>query len=269
MPQKWQIAHKKGLNSAKKHGKMDIGSWYNQHQVEENMEFQKLNAPSLKDLFISQIRENILSGQLPVGTKMPPEREIADQMQVSRAVVNSGFELLERQGFLEIVPRQGVFVADYCKNGNIDTLIAIMEYRGEMIKPSEIRSILEFRRAVEHLATDAFIMNATDEDYVRMEELTEKIGTSENVMMAVEAAFQFQHELAAAGGNSILPLIYVSFKPITTRMWMRFCSRYGVKLLYEKHRELYDTLRQGDCALARACTDRHMDDIIDGMHKIY
>ncbi len=233
------------------------------------MQFQKLNAPSLKDMFVTQIRENILSGLLPVGSKMPSEREIADQMQVSRAVINSGFELLARQGFLEIVPRQGVFVTDYCKYGNIDTLVAIMEYRGEMIKPSEIRSILEFRRAVEHLATDAFIQNAKEEDYEKVAELTERIGTSNDVTLAVEAAFQFQHELAAAGGNSILPLIYVSFKPITTKLWMRFCSRYGVMLLYENSKELYEILLKKDCELARDCTDRHMDDIIDGMHKLY
>ena len=54
------------------------------------MEFERLSAPSLKELFVTQIRDNILSGKLPVGTRLPPEREIAQQMQVSRAVVNGG-----------------------------------------------------------------------------------------------------------------------------------------------------------------------------------
>ena len=52
------------------------------------MEFSKITAPSLKDLFVQQIEEKILSGELPVGSKMPPEREMAEQMKVSRAVVN-------------------------------------------------------------------------------------------------------------------------------------------------------------------------------------
>uniref|UniRef100_UPI000B07B0E9 winged helix-turn-helix domain-containing protein n=1 Tax=Clostridium sp. NkU-1 TaxID=1095009 RepID=UPI000B07B0E9 len=63
------------------------------------MEFQKLSALSLKEMFICQIRDMILSGHIPVGSKLPPEREIARQMQVSRAVVNSGFAELEKQGF--------------------------------------------------------------------------------------------------------------------------------------------------------------------------
>ena len=65
------------------------------------MEFSKITAPSLKDLFVQQIEEKILSGELPVGSKMPPEREMAEQMKVSRAVVNGGINELRRKGFLE------------------------------------------------------------------------------------------------------------------------------------------------------------------------
>ena len=54
------------------------------------MEFEKLSAPSLKDLFVKQIQGMILSGELAQGTALPPERELARQMQVSRAVVNGG-----------------------------------------------------------------------------------------------------------------------------------------------------------------------------------
>ena len=41
------------------------------------MEFQKLNAPSLKELFISELENMIISGRLPIGTKLPSERELA------------------------------------------------------------------------------------------------------------------------------------------------------------------------------------------------
>lgn len=61
------------------------------------MEFAKLSAPSLKDLFVQQLQGMILSDELPMGTQLPPERELAQQMQVSRAVVNGGLaELASR-----------------------------------------------------------------------------------------------------------------------------------------------------------------------------
>ncbi len=233
------------------------------------MEFQKICAPSLTELLVRQIRNSILTGALPIGTKMPSERELAQKMQVSRAVINSGFEILEHQGFLEIKARQGVYVSDYVKSGNLETLTAIMQYNGDYIKESEIRSILEFRRAVEHMATDEIVRNVSDEDLEELSRLAENIARQTRIPDAVEAAFLFQHELAIAGGNMLLPLIYTSFKPITSILWQRFCVRYGVSQVYTNTRELCDTLFTKDAERVRAVSDRHLEEILDGKFQLY
>ena len=64
------------------------------------MEFKKISAPSLRDLFIEQNEHMILSGQLKIGEKLPSERQLCEMMQVSRAVVNGGISDLEKKGFL-------------------------------------------------------------------------------------------------------------------------------------------------------------------------
>ena len=66
------------------------------------MEFQKISSPSLRDLFIEQLEHMILAGKLQVGEKLPPERQLAEMMQVSRAVVNSGISELEKKGFITV-----------------------------------------------------------------------------------------------------------------------------------------------------------------------
>lgn len=233
------------------------------------MEFKKLSAPSLKELFIRQIRENILSGQLPAGTRMPPERDIAQQMQVSRTVVNSGLTELERQGFLEIRARQGVFVADYSRSGNISTLNAIMEYHSDTLGRMEIRSILEVRRALEHLATDAAIDEAADEDLERLGTLAEKVEAAGSVNETVEAVFAFHHELSVVSKNSLLPLLYISFRPVVTQLWVRFCRRYGTQALKENTLSLARCVIARDREAARRCTDDHMDSAIRGAQQIY
>ncbi len=233
------------------------------------MEFQKLSALSLKDMFVCQIRNQILSGQLPVGSRLPPEREIASQMQVSRAVVNSGFAELEKQGFLEVLPRQGVIVVDYGKNGNINTLNAIMEYHGDTLGESEIRSILEVRRALEHLASDSVIKNATDEEIFGLEGLLEAIEGAKSVQDVIAATFDFHHKLSVISGNSIMPLIYISFKPVVTQLWKRFCLRYGNMALYDSTLSLYKCIRDRDAISARRCTDKRLDDAITGGHQIF
>ena len=171
------------------------------------MEFSKLSAPSLKDLFVQQLRGMILSGELAVGTQLPPERELARQMQVSRAVVNGGMAELAQQGFVEVRPRQGAVVADYRRHGNLSTLIAIMEYQGGILGKEEVRSILEVRLALEHLAVSNAIRHASDEALEHLGDLLADIAQCELPAQAAEAAWVFQHELALASGNSIVPLI--------------------------------------------------------------
>ena len=61
------------------------------------MLFKKLSAPSLKELFVAELEGMILSGKLEIGAKLPPERELAESMQVSRAVVNSGLDEMEKK----------------------------------------------------------------------------------------------------------------------------------------------------------------------------
>ena len=109
------------------------------------MEFKKLNAPSLRELFVNELQNMILSGKLEIGSKLPPERELAESMKVSRAVINSGIAELEKKGFLVVRPRIGTFVADYHRDGSLDTLVAIMNYNGGVLKNREVKSVLETR----------------------------------------------------------------------------------------------------------------------------
>ncbi|MEG2931085.1 MAG: GntR family transcriptional regulator, partial [Ruthenibacterium sp.] len=139
------------------------------------MDFEKLSAPSLKDLFVHQLQDMILSGELPMGAPLPPERELAKQMQVSRAVVNGGLAELAKHGFLEVRPRQGSCVADYRRKGNLSTLIAIMEYQGGVLGKEEIRSILEVRRALEHLAAARAIAYASDEAMAQLGDIISQL----------------------------------------------------------------------------------------------
>ena len=234
-----------------------------------DMEFAKLSAPSLKDLFVQQLQGMILSGALPVGTQLPPERALAEQMQVSRTVVNSGLAELSEQGFLEVRPRQGTCVADYRRRGNLSTLIAIMQYKGGVLGRDEIRSILEVRRALEHLAAERAILYASDQALDLLGEHLERMAAASSPGEAAEAAFAFQHELALVGGNSIVPLIYYSFKPPVIALWVRFCNLYGIPALVSNTQTLYALLRTRDSEGASRWINAYLEQAISGEQQIY
>ncbi len=233
------------------------------------MEFSKLLAPSLKDMFVKQLQDMILSGEMPIGVQLPSERELARQMQVSRAVVNGGLAELAKQGFIEIRPRQGTCVADYRRKGNLNTLIAIMEYQGGTLGRDEIRSILEVRRALEHMAANRAIANATDEALALLGDLVDQLITASTPAQAANIAFAFQHELALVSSNSILPLIYYSFKDPVINLWIRFCKLYGVEALSYNTKTLYNHICARDTEATANWIDEYLEQAISGNQQIY
>lgn len=233
------------------------------------MEFSKLSAPSLKELFIQEIENRILSGKLEVGSQLPSEREIAEQMQVSRTVVNGGIVEMAKKGFLIIKPRVGTFVADYRRNGNIETLISILSYNGGMLRTSEIKSILELRIVTDTLSVQLAIPKMTGEDLATLKEHLDRLGSSTTPEQASENAFLFHHELGILSGNTLLPLFLNSAKFPIICLWERFCRIHGIQTLYKNTAELYACMERKSVEDAVASINRTIGDIIDGATQIY
>lgn len=233
------------------------------------MEFTKLTSPSLKELFVKELENNILSGKLAIGEKLPPEREISKSMQVSRAVVNSGIVELSRKGFLNIKPRIGTFVADYRRNGTIETLTSIMKYNGGRLRDAEIRSILELRIALDSLAVELCIPIIKDEEILVLKEYANQIKEAKSPVEASEIAFKFQHELAFLSGNTLIPLIFTSFRIPILSLWDRFCRLYGIEALWNNTNTLCNYIEKKDTQKAIDWINTTINNTINGDKQIY
>ena len=64
--------------------------------------------PSLRKLFVQQLEGLILSGELRPGDRLPTERELADEMKISKTVVHEGLRELHQLGFLKVESRKGL-----------------------------------------------------------------------------------------------------------------------------------------------------------------
>ena len=233
------------------------------------MDFSKLSAPSLKELFIREIESMILSHRLPVGEKIPSERELANSMGISRSVVNSGLTELVRKGFLTVKPGIGTFVADYRQNGTIETLIFLMNYNGGTLRNAEIRSILELRIALDSLSISLCISKINQEEIAILKGYVKEIGETNSPSDAACSAYSFQHQLAIFSGNTLTPLIFASCKEPILAMWRRFCRLYGCNALYKNTSVLCNCIALGDKEKAIDWLSKTMHDTISGKRQIY
>lgn len=233
------------------------------------MEFARLSAPSLKELFISEMESMILSGKLNIGEKLPPERELARQMQVSRAVINSGINDLARKGFLIVKPRAGVYVTDYRRSGTPETMLAIMEYNGGHMQKQEIRSILEIKILFDCLVVEQAIPILTEDNLNALETILEELKKADDPEDAAKLAFEFYHELSLMGTNTLIPLIYQAFRVPNFNLWTKFAKSYGCNKIYTNAEELFLALKSRKVRAAKEIVKQSLNRLIDGDEQIY
>lgn len=215
------------------------------------MEFNKLCAPTLKELFIREMESMILSGRLAVGERLPSERELAQQMQVSRAVINGGIADLARKGFLHVRPRAGVYVADYRRTGTPETIRSIMEYNGGQLRSAEIRSILEIKLMFDQLAVEQAIPNLDESGLATLKKQLTNLGEAVTPQAVAEAAFAFYHELTLLGSNTLIPLIYQAFRVPNLALWAQYARKYGGQSIYHNAQRVFAAIEQRDIEAAR------------------
>jgi DNA-binding FadR family transcriptional regulator len=135
-------------------------------------------------------------------------------MRVSRAVINGGLTELAHQGFIELVPRKGAFVADYKRRGRIEILQAILEYNGGRLDPVTLDSIYEVRTCIErHIALLA-AKRRTPKDLEDLRRQLELLSRLDDPRELAEETHEFYHLLSVASGNVIYPLNIQAYRII-------------------------------------------------------
>ncbi len=227
------------------------------------MGFTKITTLSLTDLFVQQIENMILSGELAIGEQLPPARELSTKMGVSRPVISAGLVELEKLGFVEVRPRQGVFVCDYRRRGTMETLVAIMRYNGGALRQNEVRSLFETRDAMECLCMRLVIEKADIAELEALSPILDELRESTDCDEAAELVFRFHHELGVLSGNVLMPLLYYSFHPQSVYLWSIYCKRNGIQKMYELKLALYSALLNRDLEKAIEMTHFVMDRATD------
>ena len=109
----------------------------------------------------------------------------------------------------------------------------------------------------------------TDDEIARLEDYVEQIKTAPDPEAASEFAYLFQHELAVLSGNTILPLIFYSFRSPILGLWNRFCVLHGIDALYKNNRILCSYIRKRDFESAKRFIHSSIEDTIHGNRQIY
>ena len=200
------------------------------------MAFHEIVAPTVKALFIQQIEGMILSGELRPGDRLPTERELADEMKISKTVVHEGLRELHRLGFLDIASRRGVTVADYAQTGSLETLRAIMDFHGGIPDAKTAASILQLRYYLEGPAMEELAARHTAADMAALRALQQQAeqAARQSVSAFAEALFRYHRGVTFLSGNTITPLIFNAFATVNLEFWKEYIQVTGIDRCLER-----------------------------------
>lgn len=212
------------------------------------MAFREIVAPTLRELFVTQIIEMIFSGELHIGEKLPSERELSEQMHISRSMVHTGLEDLARMGFVRIEPRRGNYIADYARNGNFETLAAIAQYGGTFDQSMEV-SMVELRNAVEGGAMLRLAARHSAQDMQTLRALRDGLrdaaAAGADAGRLAEHMRRFDTAITELSGNRLFPLILNAFGRGNTLLWEKCVRFWGVETIIEQEQHIIDLLDAG------------------------
>ena len=168
----------------------------------------------------NEIIQFILAGDYPVGSTLPPEREMAKEFRVGRPTVREALQRLGRSGW--ITGRKGMpaIVNDYWRTGNLTTLVNIVENH-HAVTNEFIVYLLELRSSL----APTYIRDALTFHQPKVVALLANLEQLEDHAESF-AAFDWnlQKNLALLAPNPIYLLILNSFDSIYEKMAERYFS---------------------------------------------
>lgn len=219
---------------------------------------EPLQAPSLKEACIAKLEESILSGQFKIGERLPPERELAKSLDISRPMVHLALVDLAAKGLVDIVPRRGVFVNDYRITGSCGLLTSLLSYQEGELDGAFLHSLVDMRLLMETETAYLAALHRTDEQVRQFQAILarEAVADRDDAKSLAELDFSFHQLVALASGNMMYPLIINSFKPVYTNITRKFFAKYGgngvLDQVFAFHRQLVTAIDDGNGGAAAA-----------------
>jgi GntR family transcriptional repressor for pyruvate dehydrogenase complex len=204
---------------------------------------------------VNHIRNMIETGDLQPGDQIPPEREFARRLRISRASLRTGIGYLAAMGVMDVRHGVGTFVADGPPEIGKSSLSLLGALHGfQSWQMFEARRILESELAA--LAAE----RGREQHFTAMsEEVTEMYATVDNPMEYLIHDVRFHRVIAQASGNPILAAL---METITSALYderRKTAERSrDLKQSADMHREIYRAIRSRNASEARAVMERHL-----------
>jgi DNA-binding FadR family transcriptional regulator len=227
------------------------------------MPFQPVGNPRLYQQVANQIDGLIRRGEFPVGYRLPPERDLAKMLEVSRPMVREAMVALEIAGLIEVRSGSGTFVKATVKQRPLLSVFNLGDIGPSPFDVISARILIEGEIA--HLAA----IKASAKDISEIAGLHEKMHEHKTRREShYETDRKFHIRIAGATGNMVLASIVEGLWDHQYALAFKVLSK-RTQLLENRdatlsdHLRIIDALRRHDANEARDAVRAHLSQVVN------
>jgi GntR family transcriptional regulator, transcriptional repressor for pyruvate dehydrogenase complex len=219
------------------------------------MPIQAVESQRLYRQIADQLRDLILSGEFPVGSRLPAERVLSAQLRVSRPSLREAIIALEVEGLVEVRPGSGIHVIQNDHRGSEAPASSPVHGPFEVL---QARLILEGElaaKAAENATPDVVELLRAALDHMRHD--------CESGRMPFDGDRDFHRLIAEAAGNgpliqTVTALYDERNNPLFKKIGQHFENIASWRKAIGEHEAIFRAIQSGDSMAARLAMHAHL-----------
>ncbi len=223
--------------------------------------FKSVPRRSLAEEIADRLTQMILSGELRPGEQLPPERDLATMLAVSRPSLREALRMLAQKNIIDRQHGRGTYVNSF----DPDLLAESFDYLLSM-RSVNMSHILEVRRLIEVGAVGLATRRANDGEIQMLERLVlEMRAMMDSVDTFVDADMRFHYMIAEATHNPLLSRVITSFLQLSRAFVVATARQTDmIEQLQRDHETIVAAIRQRDTIAAQLAMEAHLQLLADG-----
>jgi GntR family transcriptional regulator, transcriptional repressor for pyruvate dehydrogenase complex len=219
------------------------------------LELQAVPRATAVPEIVRQLTSFLAAGHFQPGSRLPPERQLAENLGVGRSAVREALAALEILGIVTVRPGSGTYIRD-----SMSELLPTTLSWGLMLSSSHTSQLSEVRSALE---VEAAGLAATRIDPAGLTALRGHAAAMranlDDLGRFIDADARFHLQIATSAGNDVLADLLQSIRSLL-RLWTErgLRSREQAELACREHLAIVDAVATGDPGAAEAAMRAHM-----------
>lgn len=225
------------------------------------MQFEHIVPAKLSDAIVEQLEGFILKGILKPGDKLPAERELAIQMNVSRPSIREALTRIEAKGLIHSRRGEGTFINDLMAQSITSPLAGLLKEN-----PDAMYDVLELRHGLEEMSAWHAAKRATSDDHNLIKKrfkALQQIKAESDLEREAKADTAFHLAIADASHNVALihvmrSLFDLLHDHIYRALHLLYLRENDYATLHDEHRAIMDAIIRKDPEAAREAAHQHL-----------